>query len=181
MKQLQIQRAIFNKNTNNLMIGYLKELSIEELTKRRKGCMFGSIKEGASILDIFTHLVLCECLLYQNINKKAVISKYDKELLEYRLPSPLTMPNIKDSFEQAVVLINKLDLAIIELYENIDFKSYDTNNFTKTEIFTDNTPATFMEQLFIHAIHHRGQISQILAELGVGEDFSRFQKFGVFE
>lgn len=181
MKQLQIQRAIFNKNTNNLMISYLKEISTEELTKKRKGCMFGFIKEEGSILNIFTHIVLCECLLYQNIYKTGVVSKYDKELLNYKLPSPLTMPNVKDSFEKAVVLINKLDQAIITFYENIDFKSYDINNFTKAEVFTNNTPATFMEQLFIHAIHHRGQISQTLAELGVGEDFSEFQKFGVFE
>lgn len=181
MRQMQIQRAIFNKNTNDKMIGYLKELPVEELTKERKGCMFGSIKEGASILDIFTHIALCECLLYQNIKKKDVISKYNEELLEYILPTPLTMPNTKESFEEAIILINKLDLAVIELYRSIDFKSYDTSDFTRTEAFTENTPATFMEQLFIHATHHRGQISQILAELGVGEDFSRFQKFGVFE
>lgn len=179
MKQLMIQRAIFNKNTNDIMVGYLKELSFEEISKKRKGCMFGSIKDGASILDIFIHLVLCECLLYQNIHSKGVISSYDKELLDYRLPSPLTLPITEKAFEDSVILLSRLDRAIIEFFQDIDYKSYDVNDFTASIEFNDNTPATFMEQLFVHAIHHRGQISQILAELGVGEDFSRFQRFGV--
>lgn len=181
MKQLMIQRAIFNKNTNDIMVGYLKELTFDELTKKRSGCMFGSIKDGASILDIFTHLVLCECLLYQNIHSKGVVSSYEQKLIDYKLPSPLTLPNTVESFKEAVNLLQKLDGAVIELYRNIDFDSYDIDNFARTTEFKENTPATFMEQLFVHAIHHRGQISQILAEIGVGEDFSRFQKFGVFE
>lgn len=181
MRQLFIQRAIFNKNTNDIMINYLKTISFEELIKKRNICTFGSIKENSSLLDIFIHLVLCECMLYQNIHKIGVISLYGKELLDYNLPTPLIMSKTKENFNEAIGLLKKLDIAVITFYENLDFHSYNTEDFSRKDNFKDNTPATFMEQLFVHAIHHRGQISQILSELGVGEDFSRFQKFGVFD
>ena len=69
--------------------------------------MFGSIKDISSILDIFNHLVLSECLFYQNVNRKGVILKYSDELLNYKLPTPLALPRTKESFEEAISLINK--------------------------------------------------------------------------
>ncbi len=181
MRQLFIQRAIFNKNTNNMMISYLETITFEKLIEERNGCTFGSIKENNSLFDLFTHIVLCECMLYQKIYKSGVISSYVDELLQYPLPKPLIMKRTKENFNEAIELLRKLDLAIIKLYKNIDFNSYNIDDFSKKESFKDNTPVVFMEQLFVHGIHHRAQISQILSELGIGEDFSRFQKFGVFD
>lgn len=181
MRQTMIQRAKFNKNTNNLMIGYLKKLPFDELIKGKNSYMMGKRDENSSVLDTFIHIALCECLLYQNISKKGVIADLDQELLDYQLPKDLVLPKTKESLEEAINLMSRCDEAMVKVFETVDFESYDVSDFTRTEVFRENTPATFIEQFFAHGLYHRGQISQTLSELGVGEDFSRFQRFGVFE
>lgn len=179
MKQLFIQRALYNQNTNKIMMNYLNEVSKEELFKLRTITINTTIKEEYTLFDIFAHLTLCEVLLYQCINKKKISSKYNQEILDIKLPSPLLVPRTEEEYKNISLLLEKVDKGIVELFENIDFQSYDINDFTRTDIFLENTPATFIEQLFTHSAHHRGQISQILSELQIGEDFSRFYKFGV--
>lgn len=179
MRQLLIQRAVYNKTTNELLVNYLKEIPKEELFKLRTITIHTTIKEEYTLFDIFAHLVLCQVLLYQCMNKKGILSKYNQNLLDYKLPDPLRMPRTDQGFQDTIYLLERIDSAILELFENIDFNSYDIDDFSRKENFMENTPATFIEQLFTHSAHHRGQMSQILSELKVGEDFSRFYKFGV--
>ena len=83
---------------------------------------------------------------------------FDKSILEWEIPVSRSAQGteVRSEVLEKLVVIDKAFLSLLGSVEN-----------TKMDIT--------IEHLLAHQIHHRGQVSQILGENGVGDDFYSFK------
>ena len=172
-KSLEI-RAIYNKNSDMKLLSFVDEVDKEILKQPRGGCIAGSIQPDISMFDLVGHLVYAGIFLYQILHRKGVKASYNKNFLNMRVDM---RPDPSESYEDLKSLLMKFDDALIEFTQTVDLSTIDLEDYPTPPAgnFFAPSPASWLEHLFSHQIHHRGQISQILSELGVGYDISQFR------
>ncbi len=133
MKKLLKQRTIYNLNSNQEMFKILDQLSLEQLTEQRGGCITGSVDPTVTTLDLVAHNAYIFIYLYKIFHKKRIKSVYNQELLDYQLSSLRMNPS--DTYESLKALTFKLDEELINFMENLDMTSYDAEDFTAPDLY----------------------------------------------
>jgi uncharacterized damage-inducible protein DinB len=158
--------ARYNRAANEALIGHLSALAAAEISKPR-GSFFGSIQ---GLLD---HIITCDI---NWLRRFRILFPNDEALNRPRLSPPghvwtkFAFPDFSEfRRERAVVDAILVDwVAAADMSRFGDALVYsDSEGKPKRYYFCDA-----LDHVFNHQTHHRGQISQILDELGVEHDWS---------
>lgn len=158
--------ARYNRAANESLIAHLGTLSAAEIAKDR-GSYFGSIQ---GLLD---HLITCDINWLRRFRE---LFPDDEPLNRQRLSPPgsawteFSFPDFAEFRREraAVDAIFEDWAAMADTSRFGEVLAYgDSHGHSKRYYFCDA-----VDHVFNHQTHHRGQISQILDELGVEHDFS---------
>lgn len=178
MKDVLIARAVYNKNSDLKLIEFVRGLDASELKRPRGGCIAGQVQDDISVFDLVGHMALAGIFLYQILKEKGIAASYDQALLNIGIRS--MRPDPQASLDSLMKMLLDFDDGLIEFAKTVDLNSFDYSDFAPYDPgrgagMLGYTAATWLEHTFSHQIHHRGQISQILSELGIGYDLSQFR------
>jgi uncharacterized damage-inducible protein DinB len=158
--------ARYNRAANEALIGHLAALGKGE-TAAPRGSYFGSIQ---GILD---HLIMCDINWLRRFRE---LYPKDESLNRPRL-SPAGHAWIKVSFSDFEEY--RRERAAVDAIFIDWIASADTARLGEVLAYSDSAgaPRRFycrdaLDHVFNHQTHHRGQLSQILDELGVQHDYS---------
>jgi uncharacterized damage-inducible protein DinB len=164
MKDVFLTFAKYNRDADAAVLSILNKLPNEEREKER-GSYFHSLS------GLFRHLIGGNSY-FCGIFKSAMINNY----AALKALAPLTTISLsKESLNEtqwqdvvkACELIDAALLSFVEALSDEDFK------IAVNAPWGGSSPLTFMlENLIVHQTHHRGQISQILDELKIDNDYS---------
>ncbi|MDR3163428.1 MAG: DinB family protein [Helicobacteraceae bacterium] len=163
MREVFLGFARQNGEANRTLLRILETLSEEELNRSRGyyGSLLGSLRHILGAEHFF--LSLFRQTLAKNGDAQRILNFLD----DARQPDGLTLSELKEPFARA-------DDALIVLLEELN--NEDLKTPVKTEWYGGNpdiVPLFFMlQQLTSHGIHHRGQISQVLDDLKVENNYS---------
>ncbi|MEN8904756.1 MAG: DinB family protein [Clostridiales bacterium] len=167
MKEILKLYAKYNYDTNKKIINLLSNLSEEELKKERNTYF-------KSLHNLFNH-ILRASLYYQKAINKISDGKYFDSLIE----AEEVINKTKDSFDEGKEILLKLG----EKFENfVELVSVEDLAMSKTmKIYNgrtlDMTTGKYIVQHITHEIHHQGQMSQILDEMGIEHEFGNVFPF----
>jgi uncharacterized damage-inducible protein DinB len=162
MKNILELYAKYSKDTDNEIIRLLSAFSEEELKQERKMYV-------KSLYNLFVHLARAEWY-YQSAINKITDGKYFKALQDRES----FLMQIETSFAEAVKAMQKLDSDLVEFADIIPEEDFNLSIAKLTIYNGRNVEVSIWEiitQLMTHQIHHRGQIAQVLDELGIENDF----------
>jgi len=158
--------ARYNRAANEALVGFLDKLPPAELCKPR-GSYFGSIQ---GILD---HVIMCDLNWLRRFRE--VFPKAEP-LNRPRLSPPghawtvFEFPDYAE-FRRERAKVDAIFADFTESAETARFGEVlaysDSHGIARRYYFRDA-----LDHVFNHQTHHRGQVSQILDELGVEHDFS---------
>jgi uncharacterized damage-inducible protein DinB len=162
MKEFMKLYAIYNKDTNKNIIKFLSNLSEDELNKERN--MYYK-----SLRKLFNHIVNAQWHYINAVKKIANLSNVYSEKERRQI-----FKDLENSFDFSSNLLKKLDNELIDLIDVLTeerFKIERKNNKIYNGRVVDITVWQYLSQNIIHQTHHRGQIAQVLDEIGVENDF----------
>jgi len=158
--------ARYNRAANESLIAHLESLSAAELSKDRHS-YFGSIQ---GLLD---HIITCDINWLRRFRE---LFPGDEPLNRKRLSPPghvwteVSFPDFADFRREraSVDAIFEDWIAMADVSRFGEVLVYaDSHGLARRYYFCDA-----LDHVFNHQTHHRGQISQVLDELGVEHDFS---------
>jgi uncharacterized damage-inducible protein DinB len=158
--------ARYNGAANQALVGFLDKLPPAELSKPR-GSYFSSIQ---GILD---HVIMCDINWLRRFRE---LFPKAEPLNRPRLSPPGHAWTVFEFPEYSEFRIErvKVDAIFADFVEAADSSRFgevltysDSHGIARRYYFRDA-----FDHVFNHQTHHRGQISQILDELGVEHDFS---------
>ena len=160
MKEQYILRAKYNLNCDVETIRILSEVSDEIYTQKRGGIVNSKLESTTCIANILAHTLYVSVYVYQKLARENFEGIFDKDILKWEIPVSRSAQGteVRSEVLEKLVVIDKAFLSLLGSVEN-----------TKMDIT--------IEHLLAHQIHHRGQVSQILGENGVGDDFYSFKSF----
>jgi uncharacterized damage-inducible protein DinB len=160
------QLARYNRFANEQLLGNLSALPASELSKPR-GSHFGSIQ---GVLD---HVIMCDINWLRRF----------REL--FGADEPLNRPRLQPAghawkrFEFPLFDEYRRERAVVDAIFEDWVALADTSRFGEVLAYRDShdKPLRFyfrdaLDHVFNHQTHHRGQVSQMLDELGVEHDWS---------
>lgn len=165
MKDYLVLLTKYNRQANGEVIRLIEGLSAAERTADRKSfaeSLHGLLSHIASGAVVFQKLVKP---YYPEL--KCLEHKYvDHQLEQGKLNFP--------DFEELKTALQTLDDAYVEI-ANSSTEAYLNKPLTITTPYGPmNQTLTFTLLRYVnHSTHHRGQVSQILDEMGVPNDYSR--------
>ncbi len=158
--------ARYNRGANTALVGHLSALPASEISKPR-GSYFGSIQ---GILD---HTIMCDINWLRRF----------REL--FASDEPLNRPRLAPAghawtvFEFPVFEEFRRERAVVDAIFEDWVALADTDRFGEVLAYSDShgSPRRYymheaLDHVFNHQTHHRGQVSQILDELGIEHDYS---------
>ncbi|MDR3342187.1 MAG: damage-inducible protein DinB [Treponema sp.] len=167
MKETYIMLAQYNQEGNKTVFSILDTLSHEEREQDR-GSYYGSLS------SVFRH-VLGGTIYFQSIFKSALgPGSSAVKALSYPAIS-LPEGNLTEAqWKSLGPCFETADAAQIEFISALTLEDY--QKLVKVEWYKGD-PATvplyfLLQQLMVHGIHHRGQISQILDSLKIDNNYS---------
>ncbi|MDD7910846.1 DinB family protein [Pseudovibrio exalbescens] len=178
MKEALVARAVYNRNSDIKLVEFIRTLPEDKIAKPRGGCIAGHVQADISLKDLLGHMALGGVFLYQLLHSKGIQADYDQALL--KMPVRSMRPSPTMSLDGIIDLLQSFDHALVKFAETIDLSSLDVTDFkpyneARGPGALGYSAMTWLEHTYSHQIHHRGQISQILSELGVGYDLSQFR------
>ncbi|KNY28299.1 DinB family protein [Pseudobacteroides cellulosolvens] len=164
MKEYLIHLMKYNQSADRQVIKLLTGLSEEDRTQDRKS-------HFKSLQGIFEHIV-GGALFFQKIIKESCpeINGLNHKYLDLKIE-----PGKDDTidFVELRAALEVLDGAFVEMVESLsdeDLKK--TIYFNLPQVKLEFSLGVFIMQYSNHGTHHRGQISQILDEMGIENNFS---------
>ena len=152
--------ATYNASTNEKVHDLLLGLE-PSLYSQERNTYFKSI-QGLHLHIILVSKLL-QSLIRTNSDGKYFVSPYTKEAFEVK---PLTL-------DESSKLLSTYDKNLLEFSEQLDEKDV-THPKTKCTMGSGRTfllsISDLMTHYMVHTVHHRGQLSQILDELGIEHD-----------
>jgi uncharacterized damage-inducible protein DinB len=158
--------ARYNRSANAQMLGFLERLSADELAKPR-GSYFGSLQ------GILNHLLTGDINWLRRF----------RDL--FSTCEPLTRPNLLPAghlwtvYEFAAFEDYRRERAAVDAIFEEWIALADVSRFGEVLAYSDShgQPRRYvardaLDHVFNHQTHHRGQVSQILDEMGIVHDFS---------
>jgi uncharacterized damage-inducible protein DinB len=168
MKEFFVMFAQYNKDADRTIYAILSKLSNDQREKER-----GSYYKTLS--GLFTH-VLFGSKFFAGMFQGALAGK-NAPLKALEGIAALEIPKgvlSEDAWKKLGAVQEALDDALINMVLTLD--ENDLNLPVKIEWFGGKpaeVPLSFMlSQLIAHGTHHRGQVSQILDELGIDNNYS---------
>lgn len=165
-KEMYLHFAQYNKRANREMYEVLSKLT-DRARKRDCGSLFGSMHK------ILNHLIVGDL---HWLNRFKPIYPDSAVLKNPRL-TPLNLSWAHDLHEEFEALHQErifVDEKIIAWFEELPANLY-TKRFQYSDSvgkLRDAMAGQAFEFLFLHQIHHRGQISQVLDSLGLPNNFA---------
>jgi uncharacterized damage-inducible protein DinB len=158
--------ARYNRGVNAALLGLLASLPAEELSKPH-GSHFGSIQ------GIMDHIISCDINWLRRFRE---LFGADEPLKRPRLSPP---GHVWTSYVFPLVEEYARERAAVDAIFVDWISAADTSRFGEVLAYADShgTPRRYfvreaLDHVFNHQTHHRGQISQILDELGIEHDYS---------
>ncbi|MDR3138619.1 MAG: damage-inducible protein DinB [Treponema sp.] len=168
MKDILLMDAKYNKEADQAVVSLLDKLSLDEREKER-GSYYGSLS------GLVRH-ILGGTLFFEGLFKTALPNNADA-LKALAAAEGLSAPKEKlteDQWKGVAAAITTADDALINFISALseeDFKAP-----IKLDWYGGNPAAVplyyMLRQLGAHGTHHRGQVSQILDELKIDNDYS---------
>lgn len=163
MKEYLVHLMKYNQSADRQVIKLLAELSEGDRIQERKSYY-------KSLQGIFEHIV-GGALFFQKIFKESCpeIDGLNHKYMDFKIEQG---ESPKDFFELQAAL-EVLDGAIVDVVESLndeDLKK--TIYFNLPQVKLEFSLGVFIMQYSNHGTHHRGQISQILDEMGIENNFS---------
>jgi len=160
--------AVYNRDMNDQLIRCLTEFSEEEL-ERERNMYYKNLKAH------FAHMGRGNYGYQMGIN---LISEGKYCAFVTGLGDPMTI--LKGPFPQASGLTRRLDEGFLEFSETLEAADLDLRQsrfkmYNGREV--DLSLWELVTQHITHQIHHRGQLSQILDELGIEHDFGNVWQY----
>lgn len=168
MKDIFLTYAKYNKESDKAVLSILTRLSLEDLEKDR-GSYYGSLS------GLARHLL--EGTLYLQGLLKTALSHNAAAMKVLASLEGIAVPKDKlteDQWKGVVAAFEVVDDVFIRLVSSLT----DTDFTVPVKVpwyggKPDTVPLFFMLQnVLVHGIHHRGQISQVLDELKIDNDYS---------
>lgn len=166
-----INQAQYNALANREMFEILSQLPEAERTKDT-GSYFGSI------MDILNHVIIADYFWLNRVKPVLPESKVlgDPRLLPAKLSWSQPLHTDFTEFRRDRVFLDGRILAWLEecpeqLYSR-EFEYHDSEG-----ILIRTSAGRAMDFMFSHQLHHRGQISQILDQMGVENNWQDVGKF----
>jgi uncharacterized damage-inducible protein DinB len=168
MKEIFLTFARYNREANQTIVSILKELSHDEREKDR-----GSFYKSLS--GLLSH-ILGGTVFFLRMLKASV--PHNAAALQAAVPiGEITLPEGKLSeaqWKQLEADVAAADNALVNFVTALT--DADLKALVKLDWYGGNPPSVplffMLQQLAAHGTHHRGQISQILDELTVANDYS---------
>jgi uncharacterized damage-inducible protein DinB len=158
--------ARYNRAANEALIGHLAGLGDEALSAAR-GSYFGSIQ---GILD---HIIMCDI---NWLRRFRILFSADEALNRPRLAPP---GSEWTKFEFPLFAEFRRERALVDSIFVDWIASADASRFGEVLAYADShgNPKRYylrdaLDHVFNHQTHHRGQLSQILDQMGVEHDYS---------
>jgi uncharacterized damage-inducible protein DinB len=158
--------ARYNRGANESLIGHLAALKADGIAAPR-GSYFGSVQ---GILD---HVIMCDINWLRRFRE---LFPKDESLNRPRLSPP---GHAWTEYEFTDFDDYRRERAVVDAIFEDWIASADTSRFGEILAYSDShgIPKRYyfrdaVDHVFNHQTHHRGQVSQILDELGIKHDFS---------
>ncbi len=166
MKEQFVSLAIYNKNVNNIIFEYINNMKEDELAKKIKSFYSNIINNTFHLLS--SDLKWLE--KFSSIRK----NKYTTEILDqFKEKNEFNVKKIYSKKNQVIELRKEVDQMIIDLMNDIDDamfkKEYEIEFGGKKQ---KNILWKLLLQWFNHQTHHRGQLSVLLDNLDLSNDYS---------
>jgi uncharacterized damage-inducible protein DinB len=168
MKENILTIAKYNEDANKTIAKLLGKLSNEDREKNRKsfyGSLTGLFRHNmgatAFFLSLFIEAVGDNAEAIKTLTPLAKIQDFKGKLTE-------------DQWKKVVSFSKIVDKAYVNFVSALN--ENDFNAPVKLNWYKGNPPSVplrfMLQQLTVHNVHHRGQISQILDSLKIDNDFS---------
>ncbi len=164
MKEMLVMYAHYSKRADKSVADLLSTLDIHTRNEGGK-CYYGSIHGG------FRH-IYGSILYFQGVIRASMPSS-----AAYMGEIALSFPEEGDldegAFASLCACLEKADQGTIDFVASLS--DNDLRVPVKLDWYSDRSTVPlyfFLNQIFVHGTHHRGQISQILDELKIEHDFS---------
>ena len=158
--------ARYNRGANETLVRHLAALPASEISKPR-GSYFGSIQ---GVLD---HIVMCDI---NWLRRFRILFPSDEALNRPRLAPP---GSDWTKFEFPLFDEYGRERAVVDAIFVDWIAAADTSRFGEVLAYSDShgRPQRYflreaLDHVFNHQTHHRGQVSQILDEMGILHDYS---------
>ncbi len=161
MKEYLVHLIKYNRSANQQVTRLLAELDESDRTIDRKSYY-------NSLHGLFEHIVGAALYLQKIIKASCP----EIRGLDHRYMGFDARPG-QNSFPELQGALEALDTAFVEMVESLsdeDLKK--TILFNLPQVKLEYSMAIFIMQYANHGTHHRGQISQILDEMGIDNNFS---------
>ncbi|HEX9060324.1 MAG TPA: DinB family protein [Clostridia bacterium] len=164
MKEYLIHLMKYNQSADRQVIKLLSELSDSDRQSDRKSyykSLQGLLEHIAGGALFLQKLIKASCPEVGGLNHKYI---------DYRLDPG---NNTFQDFSEIQAALETLDSAFVEMVESVtdeDLKKIVLFNLPKIKL--EYPLGIFIMQYLNHGTHHRGQISQILDEMGIDNNFS---------
>jgi uncharacterized damage-inducible protein DinB len=161
MRNMLMLYATFNRDMDNVIIDLLSGFPAPELEQERN--IF-----CRSISNLFAHLVRAGWY-YQAAIRRISYKKYFSDIGTHEE----IVPRIESSFGEAAGIMKEIDDRYLSFTEKVTEKdlSLTMDNF---RLYDGRTATVSIWEVFLqhmtHQTHHRGQLSQVLDELGIVHD-----------
>jgi uncharacterized damage-inducible protein DinB len=163
--------ARYNRGANEYLVGRLAALPAPELSKPR-GSYFGSLQ---GVLD---HIIMCDI---NWLRRFRILFQDDEALNRPRLAPP---GSDWTKFEFPLFDEYRRERAVVDAIFMDWIGAADTTRFGEVLAYSDSEgrPKRYrlreaLDHVFNHQTHHRGQVSQILDEMGIEHDYSNLIGF----
>jgi uncharacterized damage-inducible protein DinB len=162
MKEYLVHLIKYNQSANNQVIRLLSELDESERTLDRKSYY-------KSLHGLLDHIA-GGALFFQRAIKASYpeVGGLDHKYFERKTEhGKINFP----SFTELKTAIETLDSSFVKMVESLNDEDL-KKTVTITHINKEFSLGVFIMQYANHGTHHRGQISQILDEMGIDNNFS---------
>jgi uncharacterized damage-inducible protein DinB len=154
----------YNREANKKVIEVLEVLSEEDRMCDRKSFY-------KSLHGLLDHIVVSSLYLQKLIKSSCpLLSGLEGNYLNYKLErGKINFPD----FSELKAALEAIDAGFEEMLNSINDEDLNkVVKLTRPDITIEYTLGVFILQYANHGIHHRGQISQILDEMGIENNFA---------
>jgi len=153
--------ATYNKRMNEQLLNVCKQLSHEQLHKETNSFF-------STIMCYWNHIIFGDLIMLSRLVKNKFVH-IDPNILQ-QLPTAKTANDtFVNNLKELIKLREIVDDVYIDITHQLTNDDYDLMvNYTTSEgVALEKNVAEFLQHVFNHQTHHRGQLTCILSQMGL--------------
>lgn len=153
--------ATYNKRMNVQLLAVCKQLPTKQIHKETHSFF-------PTIMCYWNHILFGDLIMLSRLVKSKIVH-IDANILQQLPTAKAVNDTFANNLKELVNLRKIVDNIYINVTQQLTDNSYDlTINYTTSEgVILEKSVAEFLQHVFNHQTHHRGQLTCILSQMGM--------------